>query len=96
MAVAPINQMQVMVTRPIEEGDEQRAALEQVRSTTSRGRGGESILQLERGYVSDAAECEMRRWHGRRDIASHRKTYGDRLTFCGLPYFGLQFDVRGP
>src|SRR5579862_6796886 len=35
--VAPINQMQVMVTRPIEEAMNSVPALEQVRSTTSRG-----------------------------------------------------------
>src|SRR5437879_11324190 len=35
--VAPINQMQVMVTRPIEEAMNSVPGLEQVRSTTSRG-----------------------------------------------------------
>ena len=35
--VAPINQMQVMVTRPIEEAMNTVPGLEQVRSTTSRG-----------------------------------------------------------
>src|SRR6202158_1408959 len=35
--VAPINQMQVMVTRPIEKAMNSVPALEQVRSTTSRG-----------------------------------------------------------
>src|SRR5438552_14124607 len=37
--VAPINQMQVMVTRPIEEAMNTVPGLEQVRSTTSRGSG---------------------------------------------------------
>jgi len=37
--VAPINQMQVMVTRPIEEAMNAVPGLEQVRSTTSRGSG---------------------------------------------------------
>src|SRR6266851_857358 len=35
--VAPINQMQVMVTRPVEEAMNSVPGLEQVRSTTSRG-----------------------------------------------------------
>src|SRR6266403_1305508 len=35
--VAPINQMQVMVTRPIEEAMNSVPGLDQVRSTTSRG-----------------------------------------------------------
>src|SRR5580698_6560797 len=35
--VAPINQMQVMVTRPIEEAMNSVPGLEQIRSTTSRG-----------------------------------------------------------
>src|SRR3977135_2643757 len=37
--VSPINQMQVMVTRPIEEAMNAVPGLEQVRSTTSRGSG---------------------------------------------------------
>src|ERR1700704_6884773 len=37
--VSPINQMQVMVTRPIEEAMNTVPGLDQVRSTTSRGSG---------------------------------------------------------
>src|SRR5437868_1408007 len=42
--VSPINQMQVMVTRPIEEAMNAVPGLEQVRSTTSRGSGEVSLF----------------------------------------------------
>ena len=42
--VSPINQMQVMVTRPDRGSDEQRAGLDTCRSTTSRGSGEVSLF----------------------------------------------------
>src|SRR4051794_29622734 len=42
--VAPINQMQVMVTRPIEEAMNSVPGLEQVRSVTSRGSADVSLF----------------------------------------------------
>src|SRR6204780_4968788 len=42
--VAPINQMEVMVTRPIEEAMNSVPGLERVRSTTSRGSAEVSLF----------------------------------------------------
>ena len=58
--VMPIDQMMVTITRPLEEAVNSVPGLQEVRSITSRGLGGDrSVLQLGRGHVPDAAvrEC---------------------------------------
>ena len=63
--VAPIDQMQVTVTRPIEEALNSVQGLERVQSITSRGTAEDrSVLLLESRHVPDAGSASTRRSRG--------------------------------
>ena len=49
--VMPVEQMQVTITKPIEDAVNCVPGLQTVRSTTSRDRRGQSVLRLVRGHV---------------------------------------------
>ncbi len=93
--VAPINQMQVTVTRPIEEamnsvpGPRKGALHHQPRLGRSQ-----PVLQLERGYVPDAGVRERGAGARAADAARHREAHGEPPDVRGVPDSRLQPDFR--
>ena len=83
--VAPIDQMQVTVTRPIEEamnsvpGPGDGAVDHQPRLG-----GNQSVLQLERGHVPDAAVRERGAGAGAATLPPTAKLTANRMTFAAL------------
>ena len=93
--VMPIEQMEVTITRPLEEAVRTVPGLEDVRSVTSRGLGrDQSVLQLERRHARDAA-AGRRRGVARRRAAlpSTAQIQTHRLDFSSFPDHRLQPDV---
>ncbi len=81
--VAPINQMQVTVTRPIEEAMNSVPGLERgpFHHQPRLGRS-QPVLQLERGHVPDAAVRERRARARAAHAASHRETHRESSDVC--------------
>ncbi|HXP88267.1 MAG TPA: efflux RND transporter permease subunit [Bryobacteraceae bacterium] len=83
--VAPINQMQVMVTRPVEEAMNSVPGLEQVRSVTSRGSAEVGLFfnwnvdMLQTLQVVNAALARVQT-----SLPSTAKLTANRLTFAAL------------
>jgi CzcA family heavy metal efflux pump len=87
--VAPINQMQVMVTRPIEEAMNSVPGLDQVRSTTSRGTAEVNLFfnwnvnMFETLQYVNAALARVQT-----TLPSTAKLTANRLTFAAFPILG--------
>jgi CzcA family heavy metal efflux pump len=87
--VSPINQMQVMVTRPIEEAMNSVPGLEQVRSTTSRGSAEVNLFfkwnlnMFETLQYVNAALARVQT-----TLPSTAKLTANRLTFAAFPILG--------
>ena len=92
--VAPINQMEVTVTRPIEEAMNSVPGLESgPLHHQPRFRGSEPVLQLERRHVPDPAICERGAGACAADLCPPTaKLTANRLTFAAFPDPGLQPD----
>ena len=84
--VAPINQMEVMVTRPIEEAMNSVPGLEKVRSTTSRGSAEVNLYfnwnvdMFQTLQFVNAALARVQR-----TLPSTAKLTANRLTFAAFP-----------
>src|SRR5438876_569839 len=87
--VSPINQMQVMVTRPIEEAMNSVPGLDQVRSTTSRGSAEVNLFfnwnvnMFETLQYVNAALARVQT-----TLPSTAKLTANRLTFAAFPILG--------
>src|SRR2546427_8485172 len=84
--VAPINQMQVMVTRPIEEAMNSVPGLEQVRSTTSRGSAEVNLFfnwHVNMFQTLQYVNAALARVQS--SLPSTAKLTADRLTFAAFP-----------
>src|SRR5882724_5204049 len=87
--VSPINQMQVMVTRPIEEAMNSVPGLEQVRSTTSRGSAEVNLFfnwkvnMFQTLQYVNAAVARVQT-----TLPSTAKLTANRLTFAAFPIIG--------
>src|SRR5712691_8732648 len=84
--VAPINQMQVMVTRPIEEAMNSVPGLEQVRSTTSRGSAEVNLFfnwNIDMFQTLQYVNAALARVQS--SLPSTAKLTADRLTFAAFP-----------
>ena len=84
--VAPINQMQVMVTRPIEEAMNSVPGLEQVRSTTSRGSGEVNLFfnwNVDMFQTLQYVNAALARVQP--SLPSTAKLTANRLTFAAFP-----------
>jgi len=87
--VAPINQMQVTITRPVEEAMNSVPGLEQVRSTTSRGSAevnlffnwGVNMFQTLQSVNAALARVQP-------SLPSTAKLTANRLTFGAFPIVG--------
>ena len=92
--VMPIDQMQIVVTRPIEE------AVNSVPGTAqcsfdyeSRIGGDQSVFRLECGYVPDTAVCECGAVSGAADAACNSADYERPADICFVSGDGLQPDI---
>jgi len=84
--VAPINQMQVTVTRPIEEAMNAVPGLEQVRSTTSRGSAEVNLFfnwNVDMFQTLEYVNAALARVQG--TLPSTAKITANRLTFAAFP-----------
>src|SRR6202048_4921075 len=87
--VAPINQMQVMVTRPIEEAMNSVPGLEQVLSTTSRGSAEVNLFfdwnvdMFQTLQLVDSAVSRVQA-----ELPPTAKIESHRLTFATFPIIG--------
>ena len=87
--VAPINQMQVIVTRPIEEAMNSVPGLEQVRSVTSRGTADINLFfnwkvnMFETLQYVNAALARLQT-----TLPSTAKLTANRMTFAAFPIIG--------
>src|SRR5436190_13884229 len=87
--VAPINQMQVTVTRPIEEAMNSVPGLEQVRSTTSRGSAEVNLFfnwRLNMFQTLQYVNAALARVQP--SLPSTAKLTANRLTFAAFPILG--------
>jgi CzcA family heavy metal efflux pump len=87
--VAPINQMQVMVTRPIEEAMNSVPGLEQVRSTTSRGSAEVNLFfnwHVNMFQTLQYVNAALARVQA--TLPSTAKLTANRLTFAAFPILG--------
>src|SRR5712671_3758772 len=84
--VAPINQMQVTVTRPIEEAMNSVPGLEQVRSTTSRGSAEVNLFfnwRLNMFQTLQYVNAALARVQS--SLPPAAKLTANRLTFAAFP-----------
>lgn len=87
--VAPINQMQVMVTRPIEEAMNSVPGLEQVRSITSRGSADVSLFfnwNVDMFQTLQYVNAALARVQT--SLPSTAKLTANRSTFAAFPILG--------
>ena len=87
--VAPINQMQVTVTRPIEEAMNSVPGLDQVRSTTSRGSAEVNLFfnwNLNMFQTLEYVNAALARVQ--QSLPSTAKLTANRLTFAAFPILG--------
>src|SRR5882757_6755897 len=87
--VAPINQMQVMVTRPIEEAMNSVPGLEGVRSTTSRGSAEVNLFfawNVNMFQTLEFVNAALARVQP--TLPSTAKLTANRLTFAAFPILG--------
>jgi CzcA family heavy metal efflux pump len=87
--VAPINQMQVTVTRPIEEAMNAVPGLEQVRSTTSRGSAEVNLFfnwNVNMFQTLEYVNAALARVQP--ELPSTAKLTANRLTFAAFPILG--------
>ena len=87
--VAPINQMQVMVTRPIEEAMNSVPGLEQVRSITSRGSAEVNLFfnwNVDMFQTLQYVNAALARVQT--TLPSTAKLTANRLTFAAFPILG--------
>jgi CzcA family heavy metal efflux pump len=87
--VAPINQMQVAVTRPIEEAMNSVPGLEQVRSTTSRGSAEINLFfnwKVNMFQTLEYVNAALARIQ--QSLPSTAKLTANRLTFAAFPILG--------
>ncbi len=93
--VAPINQMQVTVTRPIEEAMNSVPGLEQVRSITSRGSAEVNLFfnwNVDMFQTLQYVNAALARVQP--TLPPTAKLTANRLTFAAFPILGLQPDLR--
>ena len=93
--VAPIDQMQVTVTRPIEEAMNSVPGLEAVRSTTSRGSAEVNLFfnwNVDMFQTLEYVNAALARVQP--TLPSTAKLTANRLTFAAFPDPGLQPDFR--
>ena len=93
--VAPINQMQVTVTRPIEEAMNSVPGLEQVRSITSRGSAEVNLFfnwNVDMFQTLQYVNAALARVQP--TLPPTAKLTANRLTFAALPDPRLQPDLR--
>src|SRR5689334_1904793 len=84
--VAPINQMEVMVTRPVEEAMNAVPGLEQVRSTTSRGSAEVNLFfdwNVDMFQTLEYVNAALARVQP--SLPSTAKLTANRLTFAAFP-----------
>jgi CzcA family heavy metal efflux pump len=84
--VAPINQMEVMVTRPVEEAMNSVPGLEQVRSTTSRGSAEVNLFfswNVDMFQTLQYVNAALARVQS--TLPSTAKLTANRLTFAAFP-----------
>src|SRR5712691_13312026 len=84
--VAPINQMEVMVTRPVEEAMNSVPGLEQVRSTTSRGSAEVNLFfswNIDMFQTLQYVNAALARVQS--SLPSTAKLTANRLTFAAFP-----------
>lgn len=84
--VAPINQMQVMVTRPVEEAMNSVPGLELVRSTTSRGSAEVNLFfdwNVDMFQTLQYVNAAIARVQG--SLPATAKLISNRLTFAAFP-----------
>ncbi len=87
--VAPINQMQVVVTRPIEEAMNSVPGLEQVRSNTSRGSAEINLFfnwKVNMFQTLQYVNAALARVQG--TLPATAKLTANRLTFAAFPILG--------
>jgi CzcA family heavy metal efflux pump len=87
--VAPINQMQVTVTRPIEEAMNSVPGLDQVRSTTSRGSAEINLFfkwDVSMFQTLEYVNAALARIQ--QELPSTAKVTANRLTFAAFPILG--------
>ena len=87
--VAPINQMQVMVTRPVEEAMNSVPGLEQVRSTTSRGSAELNLFfnwKVDMFQTLQYVNAAIARVQP--SLPATAKLTSNRLTFAAFPILG--------
>jgi CzcA family heavy metal efflux pump len=87
--VAPINQMQVIVTRPIEEAMNSVPGLEQVRSITSRGSAEVNLFfnwNVNMFQTLQYVNAALARVQS--ELPSTAKLTANRLTFAAFPILG--------
>ncbi len=87
--VAPINQMQVIVTRPVEEAMNSVPGLEQVRSTTSRGSAELNLFfnwQVDMFQTLQFVNAAIARVQP--TLPATAKLTANRLTFAAFPILG--------
>jgi len=87
--VAPINQMQVTVTRPIEESMNSVPGLEQVRSTTSRGSAEVNLFfnwNVNMFQTLEYVNAALARVQ--QTLPTSAKLTANRLTFAAFPILG--------
>src|SRR5882672_7199935 len=87
--VAPINQMQVMVTRPIEEAMNSVPGLDQVRSITSRGSAEVNLFfnwNVDMFQTLQFVNAALARVQA--TLPSTAKLTANRLTFAAFPILG--------
>ncbi len=97
--VAPINQMQVMVTRPIEEAMNSVPGLDQVRSTTSRGSAEVDLFfnwRVNMFQTLEYVNAALARVQP--TLPATAKLTANRLTFAAFPILGysLTSDAMPP
>src|SRR5256885_3778863 len=87
--VAPINQMQVMVTRPVEEAMNTVPGLDQIRSTTSRGSAEVNLFfawNVNMFQTLEFVNAALARVQP--TLPSTAKLTANRLTFAAFPIMG--------
>src|ERR1700681_3847903 len=87
--VSPINQMEVMVTRPIEEAMNSVPGLDRVRSTTSRGSGEVSLFfnwNVDMFQTLEYVNAALARVQT--SLPSTAKLTANRMTFAAFPILG--------
>src|SRR6202163_3888602 len=98
--VSPINQMEVMVTRPIEEAMNSVPGLDRVRSTTSRGSGEVSLFfnwNVDMFQTLEYVNAALARVQT--SLPSTAKLTANRMTFAALMpilAYSLTSDTMGP